>query len=76
MVTGEVNIEKKDGGYFIDNFPPQSKQGDTGPKIVAVMSAEIGGLNAMEPLVMAARTGMPVVDCDGMGRAFPELQVL
>ncbi|XP_072038494.1 uncharacterized protein [Amphiura filiformis] len=76
---GGVDIEKKDGGYFIDNFPIQSevdpKMGKEAPKIVAVMSAEIGGLNAMEPLVVAARTGLPVVDCDGMGRAFPELQM-
>jgi DUF917 family protein len=29
----------------------------------------------MIPLVVAARTGLPVVDADGMGRAFPELQM-
>ena len=40
------------------------------------MSAEIGGANAIEPLEVAAMLNLPVVDCDGMGRAFPELQVL
>lgn len=39
------------------------------------MSAEIGGLNAVEPLCVAALMDLPVIDCDGMGRAFPELQV-
>jgi DUF917 family protein len=36
---------------------------------------ECGGLNSMIPLVVAARAGIPVVDADGMGRAFPELQM-
>ena len=29
----------------------------------------------MEPLIPAAMTGLPVVDADGMGRAFPEFQM-
>src|SRR5690606_24363452 len=36
---------------------------------------EIGGQNAMEPLITASYAGLPVVDCDGMGRAFPEMQM-
>lgn len=41
----------------------------------AVGCEEIGGQNAMEPLVTAALAGLPVVDGDGMGRAFPEMQM-
>ena len=41
----------------------------------AVLCAEIGGVNALLPLVLAARCGLPVVDGDGMGRAFPQLQM-
>jgi DUF917 family protein len=41
----------------------------------ATMPIECGGLNSMMPLVVAARTGLPVVDGDGMGRAFPELNM-
>ena len=41
----------------------------------ALLCAEIGGLNALLPLVLAARCGLPVVDGDGMGRAFPQLQM-
>jgi DUF917 family protein len=38
------------------------------------MCAEIGGSNGMVPLTWAARMGLPVLDADGMGRAFPEVQ--
>jgi len=41
----------------------------------AILCAEIGGLNALLPLVLGARCGLPVVDGDGMGRAFPQLQM-
>lgn len=46
-----------------------------GYKIDALISAEIGGGNALEPLITAAEAGIPVVDGDGMGRAFPEMQM-
>lgn len=46
-----------------------------GYPIDALMSSEIGGGNALEPLITAAAAGLPVVDGDGMGRAFPEMQM-
>jgi DUF917 family protein len=46
-----------------------------GRRADATMPVECGGLNSMIPLVVAARTGLPVIDADGMGRAFPELQM-
>ena len=46
-----------------------------GRKADATMPIECGGINSMIPLLVAARTGLPVVDADGMGRAFPELQM-
>ncbi|WP_214411238.1 DUF917 domain-containing protein [Sphaerisporangium fuscum] len=46
-----------------------------GRRAGATMPIECGGINSMIPLVVAARTGLPVVDADGMGRAFPELQM-
>jgi DUF917 family protein len=46
-----------------------------GVKVSAVISAEIGGSNSMEPIIVAGLAGLPVVDGDGMGRAFPEVQM-
>ncbi|TXR56490.1 DUF917 domain-containing protein [Quadrisphaera setariae] len=46
-----------------------------GRRAQATMPIECGGLNSMVPLLVAARAGLPVVDADGMGRAFPELQM-
>jgi DUF917 family protein len=41
----------------------------------AVMAVEIGGSNAIQPLMAAALLNRPVVDGDAMGRAFPEAQM-
>lgn len=46
-----------------------------GRPIDAVMPIEIGGGNGLAPLLAAAELGIPVVDADGMGRAFPESQM-
>lgn len=46
-----------------------------GHKIDAIVPSEIGGVNSMIPFVIAAMKGIPVVDADGMGRAFPEMQM-
>lgn len=47
-----------------------------GRTIFATMPMEAGGLNSLFPIAAAARLGLPLVDCDGMGRAFPELQMV
>jgi len=41
----------------------------------AVMGMEIGGGNGVRPLMVAANLGIPVVDSDTMGRAYPEAQM-
>ena len=46
-----------------------------GRKIDAVMSAEVGGANSTLPMALAAQTGVPIVDGDLIGRAFPEIQL-
>ena len=48
---------------------------EMGVNVDALISAEIGGANSMEPMLTAAQAGLPVVDGDGMGRAFPEMQM-
>ena len=47
-----------------------------GEPITAVLCGEAGGLNSTTPFIVAAETGLPLVDGDGMGRAFPELQMV
>jgi uncharacterized protein len=47
-----------------------------GRKITHTMPIEAGGLNSTMPFTVAARLGLPVVDADGMGRAFPEVQMV
>ena len=44
-------------------------------KVTAFFAAEIGGLQCIFPLLLAAQAGLPLLDGDGMGRAFPELQM-
>lgn len=46
-----------------------------GRRADATMPIECGGVNSMIPFLVAAETGLPVVDADGMGRAFPELSM-
>jgi DUF917 family protein len=45
----------------------------TGRPVAALMPTEIGGGNGVLPATWASRMGLPLVDADGMGRAFPEV---
>ncbi|GAV25957.1 hypothetical protein ciss_18900 [Carboxydothermus islandicus] len=53
-----------------------SLQNYLGKEIFAVIPIEAGGLNSMIPITVAAEKKLPLVDVDGMGRAFPELQMV
>jgi uncharacterized protein len=67
-----VSIEKilggDEGGRLRENLEFM-----TGRKVAALMPAEIGGSNGLVPISWAAKIGLPVLDADGMGRAFPEV---
>jgi uncharacterized protein len=67
-----VSLEKfengDEGGRLRDHLEQL-----TGRQVAALMSAEIGGGNGLQPISWAARIGLPVLDADGMGRAFPEV---
>jgi DUF917 family protein len=56
--------------------PLQIMETYTGCRFAAVMSIEIGSENSILPLLVGALTGLPVVDADAMGRAFPEAQMM
>lgn len=46
-----------------------------GRKADATMPTEVGGINSTIPLHVGAVLDIPIVDADGQGRAFPELQM-
>lgn len=50
-------------------------QQSLGNRIGAFVPVEVGGVQSVLPLLLAALTGGPVIDGDGMGRAFPEAQM-
>jgi DUF917 family protein len=45
-----------------------------GKPFAAIMSVEIGGGNALSPVLAAALLNLPVVDADAMGRAYPQAE--
>ena len=69
-----VIVEKLPAGHdMIRAFKALGKYSGREPR--ATMSIEAGGLNSVMPIYVAARLRIPMVDCDGMGRAFPEIQM-
>lgn len=48
----------------------------TGNPANAILPAEMGGCNSIMPIALATERKLPLVDADGMGRAFPELQMV
>lgn len=47
-----------------------------GKKVTVIMPIEVGGVNSLIPVAVAAMTGLPILDGDAMGRAFPEAQMV
>ena len=47
-----------------------------GKKAYATMPIEAGGMNSTIPISVAATIGIPLIDADGMGRAFPEIPMV
>ena len=75
MGAPTVMVEKiPNGDDMINAF--QALGNYMGQPIRATMSIEAGGMNSVVPIYVAARLRLPLVDCDGMGRAFPEVQML
>lgn len=75
MGAPSVLIEKfPKGDEFLGVFQKLSRYLGI-EEIAGTFPMEAGGVNSMIPIVVAASQGIPIVDCDGMGRAFPELQM-
>lgn len=47
-----------------------------GVEVAATIPIEVGGTNSFVPLIAGAQLGLPTVDADGMGRAFPEWSMI
>ena len=75
MGAPSVSIEKlPNGSEFSRTFDALSRY--MGKEVYATIPIEAGGTNSMVPIIVAAERGIPLVDGDGMGRAFPELQMV
>jgi DUF917 family protein len=70
-----VSIEKLSSGTEIDVLRKAVEE-VTGRPVVALMVSEIGGGNGLLPVAWAAKTGLPLLDADGMGRAFPQVDMV
>ncbi|MGG1659992.1 DUF917 domain-containing protein [Brevibacillus sp. NRS-1366] len=74
MGSPAIHYEKMMSGHEMITALREIER-EEGRRAKALTALEIGGLNALTPVLTAAMTGLPLVDCDGMGRAFPELQM-
>ncbi len=69
-----VGIERMDNGNE-GTLLVQAIENVTTEKVTALVADEIGGGNGLISMLTAAQLDLPVVDGDGMGRAFPETQM-
>ena len=70
-----VSIEKLENGDEGERLREQLQYLTRRP-VAALMAGEIGGGNGVLPVAWAAGMGLPLVDADGMGRAFPEIPMV
>ncbi|MHA5103014.1 DUF917 domain-containing protein [Oenococcus oeni] len=74
MGAPAVQLEKFPNGIEFQNAF-RVLEDKLGKKVQATFPIEAGGVNSMIPIMVAAKTGMPLIDVDSMGRALPELQM-
>ncbi|HEX4472060.1 MAG TPA: DUF917 domain-containing protein [Nocardioides sp.] len=70
-----VSAEKIGSGDEVE-FLREAVESVLRQPVVALMASEIGGGNGLYPIAAAARTGLPLVDGDAIGRAFPEVHMV
>lgn len=75
MGSPMVSHEKLAGGDE-ETAATRALETHLGRKFDAIAPFEMGGGNSMVPMIVAAAMDIPLVDGDGMGRAFPELQMI
>ena len=75
MGAPTVMVEKFPSGNEFAQLIPMIEKMLTKP-VSAILCAEAGGLNSTIPFVASSKLGLPIIDGDAMGRAFPELQMV
>jgi uncharacterized protein len=75
MGAPTVMVEKLPAGHELERAF-RAVESYLGRTATHILPLEMGGLNSVTPLCLAARIGLPVLDADCMGRAFPELQMV
>ncbi|WP_313799627.1 DUF917 domain-containing protein [Cytobacillus sp.] len=75
MGAPTVTIEKIPSEQEVTT-PLETLEKALGKKVDVVMPIEIGGINSLFPIIAAAKKGLPMLDADAMGRAFPEAQMV
>ncbi len=69
-----VGMEKLPSGREFDLILDMVEK-TFGRRPTVLMAAEIGGSNGFAPFCVAGKLGLPVLDGDLMGRAFPQLEM-
>jgi DUF917 family protein len=74
MGAPTILIEKIPSGDEI-GLALKTYEAQRGYMVEAIIPFEAGGINSMIPILLAAERRLPVIDGDGMGRAFPQLEM-
>ncbi len=74
MGAPTVMVEKLPGGLELTQST-EALEAFLGEPASAVMATEAGGINSTLAMIVAVTRGIPLVDADLVGRAFPELQM-
>lgn len=74
MGAPTVMVEKLPGGFEL-GATTEALETFLGERAGAVMATEAGGINSTLAICVAVARGIPLVDADLVGRAFPELQM-
>ena len=74
MGAPTILIEKVPSGEEI-HLAFDTYEAHTGRAVEAIIPFEAGGMNSMAPILAAAKRRVPVIDADGIGRAFPQLEM-
>ncbi|MFC6206335.1 DUF917 domain-containing protein [Levilactobacillus tongjiangensis] len=74
MGAPTVSLEKLPSEIELTN-PMEELERINGRKADVIIPIEVGGINSLYPVGAAAKKGIPILDADAIGRAFPEAQM-